>query len=151
MFLCSSRWEQVRRTDWRARALADRHYSRQTVGASEFLPPGRTFVLITDDARAVWGVCENYLAGARRWRVTIFRNEGGHLSSELCREATVLTVDRWRRRRWKSLPLTTEVDASKVRHKRDPGRCFLRSGLWVVDGETAGGLVRLRCTLTPSE
>lgn len=40
-------------------SLADRQYSRQTPGAVDFVPPGRKLVLLTDDARAVWGVCEN--------------------------------------------------------------------------------------------
>lgn len=35
-------WHQVRRCDPRARVLADRHYSRQTPGAAEFMVSGRT-------------------------------------------------------------------------------------------------------------
>lgn len=37
----------------------------------------------------------------------------------------------------------TFVDGSKVRHKRDPGRCFLKAG-WLRDGFTKSGLVKLR-------
>lgn len=71
-------WRQVRRCDPRAVALADRHYSRQTVGAAEALPPGETFVLLTQDELAVWGAVHNLdPAGRPRWRVSIFRNEGG--------------------------------------------------------------------------
>lgn len=39
-------------------------------------------------------------------------------------------------------PLETEVDPTKTRHKRDPGRCFRRAG-WTVTGERRG-LVILR-------
>ena len=46
-----------------------------------------------------------------------------------------------------SLGMVTFVDASKVRRKRDPGRCFIRAGFTVI-GETEGGLVSLQ--LLPS-
>lgn len=131
-------WRQVRRMDPRARDLADRHYSRQTVGAVDFMPPGRTFVLLTDDALAVWGVVDNLdPVGGRHLRCTIFRNEGPRRSSDLVRVATALTLARWGRRWPGHPPLRTEVDAGKVRRKRDPGRCFLRAG-WRVIGESAG-------------
>ena len=35
------------------------------------------------------------------------------------------------------VPLQTEVDPSKTRRKRDPGRCFLRAG-WRLVGERRG-------------
>jgi hypothetical protein len=71
-------WTVADRCDPAARALADRHYSRQTIGATEFLPPGRRLVLLTHDRLSVWGAVENLdPAGNQRWRVTIFRREGG--------------------------------------------------------------------------
>lgn len=128
-------WTAVPRVHSGARRLADRHYSRQTVGARDFMPPGRTFVLVCGDA-AVWGVCENLdPAGNQRWRVTIFRNESAHLSSDLVREATSRTHERWARR-FGCLPpvrLTTEVDPAKTRSKRDPGRCFRKAGWEEID------------------
>jgi hypothetical protein len=55
-------------------------------------------------------------------------------SSELAAAATARTFDEWRLLfgRLPDVPLSTEVDASKVRRKRDPGRCFRRAGweLW---------------------
>lgn len=133
-------WRQVTRCDPRARALADRHYSRQTVGAQEFCPPGRTLVLLGRDGAAVWAACENLdPAGARRWRVTLFRRESpAPLASDLIREATRLTIERWSRR-WPGhgLSLTTEIDPRRTRSKRDPGRCFRRAG-WVDLGERNG-------------
>lgn len=134
-------WLEVDRDHPAARALADRHYSRQTIGAREFMPPGQTLVLVTPCCRAVWGACLNMdPAGSLRWRVTIFRNEGAGLSSTLIRSATDRTRERWPSM---ALPLTTEVDPRKTRHKRDPGRCFRRAG-WTPDGETTAGLLRLR-------
>ena len=129
-WLDDSPWRQVRRCDPAARALADRHYSRQTPGATEFMASGRTFVLLAHDHSAVWGAIENLdPVGNRRWRCSIFRNEGVARSSDLIRSATALTVAYWERR-WglPAVPLTTEVDPAKVRTKRDPGRCFLRAG-----------------------
>lgn len=52
-------WAMSHRCDPRGRALADRHYSRQTIGAKNFVQPGRTFVLVRpsdylEGADAVW-------------------------------------------------------------------------------------------------
>lgn len=131
LFPVEGRWHPVLRTDARAVALADRHYSRQTVGAREFMASGRTLVMLTECARAVWGAIENLdPAGGLRWRCSMFRNEGAGLSSDLVREATERTFAYWLRH-YSGLPavrLTTEVDPDKTRRKRDPGRCFLRAG-----------------------
>jgi hypothetical protein len=59
----------------------------------------------------------------------------------LIREAVAAT-----RHRWPEVPtlgMVTFVDPAKVRHKRDPGRCFRRAG-FVEVGRTAGGLVALQ-------
>lgn len=129
-------WLPVRRCDPVARALADRHYSRQTPGAREFMSSGRTLVLLGSDQFAVWGAIENLdPAGATRWRVSIFRNEGPRRSSEIVASATLATVAIWLDRygRLPASPLQTEIDPARVRRKRDPGRCFLRAGWRVVD------------------
>jgi hypothetical protein len=39
----------------RARALADRTYSRRKAGAPQFVPPGRCLVLLASHADALWG------------------------------------------------------------------------------------------------
>lgn len=136
-------WLEVRRCDPRAVELANRHYSRQTIGARDFMPPGQTFVLLTRDGGAVWGVCLNLdPVGSLRWRVTIFRRESGPQASCLIREATELTFARWRERGGlPTVPLTTEVDPRKTRRKRDPGRCFLRAGWRVLDADRNGLVV----------
>lgn len=133
-------WVSVKKTDPRARDLADRHYSRQTPGAACFTPPGRCVTLLTECERAIWAVVLNMdPAGALRWRVAIFRNEGAGLSSDLIRSATDETHRAWLDR-YGEIPrvrLTTEVDPLAVRPKADPGYCFLMAG-WDRIGVTAG-------------
>ena len=92
LFDLGGRWHVVSPFDARARDLADRHYSRQTPGAWNVLASGRKVLMLTDCARAVWGVVENLdQGGALHWRVTIFRNEGAGLSSTLVLEAKART------------------------------------------------------------
>lgn len=138
-------WTLAHRQDQRIRRLADRHYSRQSIGNEQFAPPGRGIFLITSDDLAAWVVVENLDGGGNlRWRCTIFRNEGTTLSSTLIMAATTKTRAFWPLRYGYSptSPLTTEVDATKTRRKRDPGRCFRRAG-WTVTGETSKGLIIL--------
>jgi hypothetical protein len=139
-------WRHVYRNDVRARELADRHYSRQTIGAIDFMASGKTFVLLAEheSRRAVWGAIDNLdPAGGRRFRCSIFRNETTLLSSELIRLATTATQERWIRRfGWNGTPpLTTEVDPLKTRRKRDPGRCFRKAGWFVIDEDRRGLVV----------
>ena len=133
------------RGDARARRLADRHYSRQHRGAAQFVPPGRCLVLLTPCARALWVTSWPYAAYVKHawagaWVCTLFRNEGAGLSSALISAAVAAT-----RALWEPPPLgiVTFIDPGKVRHKRDPGRCFLRAG-WERVGETRGGLLVLQ-------
>jgi len=83
-------WLRVKKFDPRACALADRHYSRRTPGANQFMPPGQTIVLLTPCARAVFGWWRPAPASGLRamngldgWTCTIFRNESPRLSSAL--------------------------------------------------------------------
>lgn len=137
------RWMVSHRADPIARLIADRHYNRQKVGSPQFVPPGRNLVLLTADADAVWVTSWPFAEYVRHawpgaWVNSCFRREGGGLASELIREAVAAT-----RYRWPHVPelgLVTFVDESKVRHKRDPGRCYLKAGFRLV-GRTAGGLL----------
>lgn len=72
------------------------------------------------------------------WLCSAFRREPDcpHLASTLIVEAVAVThwyrlaTDKsaWCTRHEPDLGMVTFVDAGKVRHKRDPGRCFLRAG-----------------------
>ncbi len=133
------RWYLSHRGDAKAGALADRHYSRQKSGTPQFMPPGRCLVLWAPGA--VWGTSWPYAefvkhAWGGAWLCSIFRNESGVLSSELIREA--VAISRWRFGEPPALGMVTFVDPSAVRHKRDPGRCFLGAG-FVVCGACKDG------------
>jgi hypothetical protein len=135
-------WRLSHRFDPRALPMADRHYNRRAVGSPQFVPPGRCLVLLTDDAAAVWVTSWPFARFVRHaWPGalvnSLFRREAGPVASELIVAATAAT-----RARWPDLPplgIVSFVDASKTRHKRDPGRCYRRAG-WTHVGFTAGGL-----------
>lgn len=137
------RWEVSWRADPHARAFADRHYNRQAVGAQQFVPPGRCLVLTTPYAFWVtsWQEYVDH-AWPGAWNCSAFRNEAGreHRSSELIREAVAAT--RWRFPRTPPRGMITFIDTTRVRPKRDPGRCYLRAGFRQV-GTTGKGLLVL--------
>lgn len=138
-------WALSYRADPPAARLADRHYTRQSPGAPQFVPPGRCVVLTRPDGLWVtsWPHAEwvkHAWAGA--WVCSLFRNEARDvLSSVLIGEAVAGTRAVFGEP--PPLGIVTFVDAAKVRRKRDPGRCFLRAG-WRHVGYTAGGLVALQ-------
>lgn len=119
-------WLVTHKGDRSCRILADRHYSRQHVGAPMFTRPGRNLVLRTAGADAVWvtwsGIRDD---GMRAWECTIFRNESEHLSSSMIQSAVAATLAEW------GVPppdgIITYVDQSKVR-SRNPDFCFLSAG-----------------------
>jgi len=139
-------WRLSHRADKAALPLADRHYNRQKIGSSQFVPPGRCIVLLTLCERALWVSSwpfAEYIrhAWAGAWVCSCFRNEGAGLSSELIRQAVAATRDIWGEP--PPLGMVTFVDREKTRHKRDPGRCYRKAG-WKHVGETKGGLVALQ-------
>jgi len=122
-------WQVSWKADPLGAAIADRHYSRRTPGAPQFVPPGRSLVLTRPDALWVTSWPEAVYTrhewpGA--WVCSAFRNEGPTLSSELITDAVAAT--RWRFPNVPDLGMITFVDETKIRHKRDPGRCFRRAG-----------------------
>lgn len=141
-------WVVSNRSDPRAIPIADRHYSRQSIGAPNFVPPGRCFVLITPEANALWATSWPFAkyvrhAWAGAWMNSFFRNEsqGQYLSSGLIRQAVAAT--RWRWPKVPDLGMVTFIDRDKVKHKRDFGRCYLKAGFHIC-GETKGGLLALQ-------
>jgi hypothetical protein len=156
-------WTLSWRTDPEARALADRHYNRQSVGATGFVPPGRCLVLKSADRRAFWVTSwpfaeyvKHEWAGA--WVCSAFRNEAAVgvdgkrlLASAMIRDALACTRWRWpdiprvraEYRDWSGeIAMITFVDRTHVLPTRSPGRCYRKAGFRPV-GFTKGGLVAL--------
>lgn len=136
------RWRQSHRAEVAAVRLADRHYNRQKPGSPQFVPPGRNIVLLTEAADALWVTSWPFAEYVKHawpgaWVNSLFRNESPHLSSELITEA--VAASRSLLGEPPDLGIVSFVDASKVRKKRDPGRCYRRAG-WEHVGFTKGGL-----------
>lgn len=120
---------------WRAdpggRAIADRHYNRQNVGAAQFVPPGGCVVLRADGALWVTSTPKAEYVKHRwpgAWINSTFRNERPdlHLSSDLIRQAIAATL--WVLGAAPAEGIVTFVDGTQTRRKRDPGRCYRRAG-----------------------
>jgi hypothetical protein len=142
------RWALSHRFDPGSLPLADRHYNRRKVGSPQFVPPGRCVVLRSVCDQALWVTSWPFAECVRHawpgaWVNSLFRNEGAGLSSELIREAIAATLTVWPEP--PALGMITFVNADKVRHKRDPGRCYIKAGFRRV-GETKGGLIALQLT-----
>lgn len=138
-------WIESWRADPVARRFADRHYSRQKLGARQFVPPGRCLVLVAPEAYWVtsWPFAQ-YVKHAwpGAWICSAFRNESCSRASDMIRDAVAAT--RWYFGVAPESGMVTFVDPSKIRAKRTPpGYCFLKAGFRHV-GETEGGLVALQ-------
>jgi len=110
--------------------LADRHYSRRTVGARQFVNNGRKLVL-RDTAGLVvfvWVYPDPALRmdGQAGYNNALFRNESTRLSSEIILEAERAAVAKWGPNR-----AYTYIDPRKVA-SRNPGYCFKVAG-WRFD------------------
>lgn len=148
------RWCLSHRADPASREIADRHYNRQSIGAIQFVPPGRCLVLRAETAtgKALWitswpfaKYTKHAYAGA--WICTAFRNEGAGVASELIGEAIAAT------RHWfgdpPELGMVTflnrkHVKPIKVRGEVTYGRTWRLAGFESVP-ETKGGLLAFQC------
>ena len=133
--LNASPWVEVRDGDPDALALYLRHYSarkyRDGRRRTRFVGPGSYVVLVTPDLGAlfVWRRFIDDLddgSGVRQAGVSCgcFRNESSALSSGLILAAEPFAWTKWPAEH----RLYTLVNPRKVRHKRDPGRCFRKAG-----------------------
>lgn len=128
------RWCVSYRADPRARAIADRHYTRQSPGHPQFVPPGRCLVLLArprKERSALWITSwpfPEYVKHAwpGAWICSLFRNEGVAPSVSLITQAIAAT------RAYMGKPpeigMVTFVRPEKVLPKPDPGRCFIEAG-----------------------
>lgn len=119
------------------RALADRHYSRKTIGAYRTAGPGRYFAMITPDGKAgfIWRYTIYRKDDQTGWECTMFRNEAPekYRSSFLIRKAMEFLFARIGPTR-----VFTYINPSKIRNKHDPGHCFKKAG-WQFDSTNVDG------------
>lgn len=90
-------WTVAKDGDPRLLRLADRHYSRKTVGAPLAVGPGYKLVLVAPNGSAAWVVRHARYRQDNRtgWECTLFRNEGPWLSSHLIVLALGVTRYLW--------------------------------------------------------
>lgn len=116
--------------------LADRHYSRRTVGARQFLYAGRKLVLRNSSGTVLFGWMwpddDKRMDGQTGYNCAIFRNESKRLASEIILEAEDYAVRKWGRNRF-----YTYVDPKSVKGN-PPGNCFYRAG-WAFKGKSLRG------------
>lgn len=131
--------------------MADRHYNRQSVGAANFVPPGRCLVLTASTAtgRALWVTSwqlPDYVKHAwpDAWVCSLFRNEGAGVASELIRHAVACTRYRWNPPAGGMVTFLDrqQVQPIRVRGRRVWGRTWALAGFQPA-GETQGGLLVL--------
>lgn len=117
--------------------LADRHYSRRTVGARGFLYSGRTLV-VRDNAGEVvfgwiWMQDDKRLDGQTGYNCAIFRNESTRRASDIILECEGIVIREWGPNR-----MFTYIDPSKIR-SMNPGYCFKQAG-WKFVRQSLRGL-----------
>lgn len=114
------------------RQLADRHYSRRTVGARQFLYSGKKLVLRNAEGTVLFGWIfpdeSMRMDGQRGFNCAIFRNESKRCASEIILEAEKFAFEKWGPNR-----LYTYIDPAKTkvikRHgKRIVGWSFIKAG-----------------------
>jgi hypothetical protein len=135
-------WIRVTKFDKYAVKLADQHYSRRKPGSSQFMPPGQTIVLLSENRDAVWGWWRPHpssgikqMNGLDGWTCTIFRNTGRILSSKLILAAEKILKDSGET--CGPNGMLTYVWGARIR-STNPGYCFKRAG-WVKSGMSADG------------
>lgn len=121
-----------------ANILADRHYSRKSIGSGQIGGPGQKLILLTADCQAVIGFINSRFRSDNQIGVEcfIFRNEGTASSSKLLQMAVPLILAKWNHTR-----LFTYVDKTKIK-SLNPGYCFKCAG-WHYCGQSKKGLIIL--------
>ncbi|HEY2644058.1 MAG TPA: DNA methyltransferase [Galbitalea sp.] len=137
-------WLAFKDGNARALELYERHYSAyQYADGRErklFMGPGEKTVLLTRDGSALFGWRKfRDDSGQTGINCSVFRNEGGLLSSDLIREAMAIAWQRWPGER-----LYTYVNSDRIASE-NPGYCFKQAG-WSSAGKTKGGLHILAAT-----
>jgi hypothetical protein len=116
--------------------LADRHYSRRTVGARQFLYSGRKIVIRDALGLVLFGWMfpdpDKRMDGQIGYNCAIFRNESQRRSSDIILECEQIALNKWGPNR-----VYTYVNPKKIR-SANPGYCFKMAG-WRKCGESKSG------------
>ena len=127
---------QTTHFDQECRLLADRHYSRRTIGAKQFCYSGRKLVLRDAEGTVlfVWMNPEPSMRMDKQtgYNCAIFRNESERRSSEIILEAEQRAFAKWGPNR-----LYTYIDPDKIK-SANPGYCFKCAG-WKYVGLSKSG------------
>jgi hypothetical protein len=122
--------------DQECRILADRHYSRRTIGARQFLYSGRKLVIRNAEGTMVfawiWPQYEMRMDNQTGYNCAIFRNESSRRSSDIILECETMAFDKWGPNR-----MYTYVNPAKIL-SANPGYCFKMAG-WKKTGMSASG------------
>jgi hypothetical protein len=93
--------------------LADRHYSRRTIGARQFLYSGRKLVLRNAEGSVlfgwIWAQDDKRMDGQTGYNCAIFRNESPRKASDIILEAEREAFEKWGPAR-----LYTYIDPNKT-------------------------------------
>jgi hypothetical protein len=138
-----SLWIETRDGDRSGLVMFRRHYSRYVYADGRqpklFVGPGFKLVLITPAADALFVWRKSIQAdGQDGLNCSVFRNEGKTLASDLIREADDIAFERW-----PGMRHFTYVNPAKIRHTRQPGRCFLKAG-WRYVRDDSGRIMRTK-------
>lgn len=147
------RWCRSHRFDPAACRIADRHYSRQTIGAPQCAKTGSCVVFVADDGLSYWITSWQQPQWVKHrwpdaWENSAFRREGGARASDLIRQAVAATLAHYGPP--PSLGMVTMIDRDEVRPtmvrgKQVWGWTYRKAG-FVEAGETEGGLLVLQLT-----
>jgi len=106
--------------------LADRHYSRRTVGARQFMYSGRKIVIRNTEGTVLfgwlWADDDKRMDGQTGYGCSIFRNESARLSSDIILECERIALGKWGPNR-----MYTYVNPGKILSV-NPGSCFKQAG-----------------------
>lgn len=112
--------------------FADRHYSRRTVGARQFLYSGRKLVLRNSEGTVLFGWIfpdeDKRMDGQTGFNCAIFRNESHRKSSEIILEAERAAFAKWGPNRLYTYVDPAKTRVIKFRGQRIVGFCFRKAG-----------------------
>jgi hypothetical protein len=112
--------------------LADRHYSRRTVGARQFVYSGRKLILRDTKGDVLfawlWPDADKRMDGQTGFNCAIFRNESSRKASSIILEAERAAIARWGMNRMFTYIDPRKTRVIKRRGKRIVGACYLVAG-----------------------